>query len=256
LQGDPPAHSSGAPKTPYKSPFRSVTQELFKAKGRKRLAWATVLTGLVLGLLALLGPSREDVKRRFELHPGAEGPLEIMPEISIEKGQDPAYQLPRYFRKTPPPPHYEVEPENPYAEEVAPPRPLEPENLSAQEIVDPATDPDLDQVDLVEFQLPQQTNPWFVLIRMIRPQYPINATERQRRTPVIEVEVAIYINEKGQVTASMILASEGGPVFNEVVLKAVNQWLYKPITRNGRGPEGRWQTIIWRFKSPYFGRSP
>ena len=129
--------------------------------------------------------------------------------------------------------------------------------ILSQPEVDTETDleveanPDLKKVNLVEFSLPQQTNPDFVLIRMIRPQYPANASEAQRRMPVINVEAAIYIEVTGQVTASMILSSNGGPVFDEVVLQAVNQWLYRPIIKNGQPPQARWQTLTWRFWSPY-----
>jgi TonB family protein len=101
-------------------------------------------------------------------------------------------------------------------------------------------------------QMPQQTNPWFVLIRMVRPEYPSQATEEQRRTPVIIVEVAFFVNEEGKVTASYILSSTGGEVFNVVVLKAVNQWVYKPVYRDGQAPQGFWNRLTIRFKSPYF----
>ncbi len=208
---------------------------------------------MILVLLAILGPDPEEVKKRFEF-PGAEGVLKIMPEISISPGVDAVEQMPRYFRETPPPPAVEVRPDDldPLATETMPITDL-PSPQSDSDLVVEA-DPDLEQVNLVEFSLPQQTNPDFVLIRMVRPQYPANATEQQRRTPVIRVEVAIYIAETGEVTASMILSSDGGVLFEEVVLKAVNQWLYKPIVVDGHPPEGRWQTLTWRFLSPYLRR--
>ena len=202
----------------------------------------------------ILGPKREEVKDRFEF-PGAEGPLKIMPEISITPGEDAIEQMPRYFRETPPPPAVEIQPDEPDPEAIeAMPFLDEPQPPSETESDVAVADPDLEQVNLVEFSLPQQTNPDFVLIRMIRPHYPSQASEEQRRTPLINVEAAIYIAESGEVTASMILSSNGGPVFDEVVLKAVNQWLYKPIIKDGRPPEGRWQTLTWRFWSPYIRR--
>jgi TonB family protein len=86
---------------------------------------------------------------------------------------------------------------------------------------------------------------------MGRPQPPRGATEEARRRPVITVEVAFFVNEEGRVTHSYILSSTGGPSFNEVVLKAVNQWLYKPVAREGRPPQGFWNRLTIRFKSPY-----
>ncbi len=207
---------------------------------------------MLLVLLVLFGPEREEVKRRFEF-PGAEGPLKIMPEISITPGEDRLEQLPQYFRQTPPPPAVEVQPEevDPRAVETVPRRDRPQPQVDTETDLAVEADPDLEQVNLVEFSLPQQTNPDFVLIKMVRPTYPGNATEEQRRTLVINVEVAIYIEVTGQVTASMILSSDGGPTFDEVVLRAVNQWLYRPIIKDGKPPQARWQTLTWRFWSPY-----
>ena len=65
------------------------------------------------------------------------------------------------------------------------------------------------------------------------------------------VEVAFFVSERGQVTHSYILNSTGGPIFNDVVLKAVNQWLYQPVWHNGLPPQGFWNRLTIRFKSPY-----
>jgi len=238
---------------PFVTPWSTRAHEAFKGKGRWRLLGASLLALVTALVLILVGPSRREVRERFEF-PGAEGPLKIMPEISIDDGSDPVHQLPQFFRENPPPPTYDVLPEDlsPDASQLVPIHEEHTRPVTDEEDFDVAKDPDLAAVDLVELQLPQQTNPEFVLIEMVRPLYPVDANEAQRHTPVIEVEVAIFINEMGEVTAAMILRSDGGPVFDEVVIKAMNQWRYRPVSRDGRPPAGRWQRIVWRFKSPYY----
>lgn len=224
---------------------------MFKSKTRKRLIWSSVAAIIALTLMILLGPSRDVIKKRFEFS-GAEGPLQIMPELSIEEGDADRHQDPKFFRDNPPPPNIEVIPEEttPEAPEEVP-RIRENVELESDTYADAISDPDLDIVDQVEMNLPQQTNPWFVLIRMVRPQYPSSATEAERRTPIIVVEVAFFVSEEGNVTASYILNSTGSRAFNEVVLKAVDQWLYKPVWYDGRPPRGFWNRLTIRFKSPY-----
>jgi len=78
------------------SPFYSATEEAFKNKRTMRFLSAGAIALVLLIVVALFGPSREEVKRRFENY-GAEGPLEIMPDISIDDGSDPIAQLPEAF---------------------------------------------------------------------------------------------------------------------------------------------------------------
>lgn len=227
----------------------------FKRGGRRRVLAGVVLGAALFALIALLGPSRETVRRRFEFS-GAEGPLRLMPELSIERdGRDRVRQEPKRFRNLlPPPPPESFEPPSARGEPAPPPspRPAPPrEELSDQQVAD---DPDLDLVDQVELNLPRQTNPWFVLERMVRPQYPLGADAQARRQPLVTVEVAFYVNEAGRVTASYILRSDGGPLFDDVVLKAVNAWLYRPLAASGLAPEGFWVRLTVRFRSPYFRR--
>ncbi|MFH1842705.1 MAG: TonB family protein [bacterium] len=224
---------------------------MFKDRTRQRMLYSTVVA--LLGLLALIlfGPSRQDVKKRFEFS-GAEGEMRIMPELSIDEGQDTQHQEEKFFQDNPPPPNVEVEPEETVdqADEFVP-EPVESPVVESDVYADAESDPDLDVVDQIEMNLPQQTNPWFVLIRMVRPQYPSNATEADRRKPLVRVEVAFFVGEEGKVTASYIISSSGGPAFGEVVLKAVNEWLYKPVWHQGKPPQGFWNHIVIRFRSPY-----
>ena len=209
------------------------------------------LVGIVL--LIVFGPDREEVKRRFEFY-GAEGDLKIMPELSIDDGDDAVHQLPKYFQDTPPPPPLEIldEEPDPAAVEEMPvvKETSEVETDIVGQNVD--ADPALDPVDQVELTLPQQTSRDWRIVYMVRPNYPLDATETERRTPVITVEVAIFVNPDGRVAASMITSSTGGPAFANVVLKAVEQWLFQWLIGDGRPASGRWIEMTWNFKSPYF----
>lgn len=227
--------------------------ERFKRETARRLAWGTGAAVVLLIVIALLGPSRDAVRRRFEPVSGAEGPLRVMPELSIDPGRDPRHQEPARFRNLwrPPPEQQLVAPE-PAGEPAPPPQPLpSPRPLTDAQI---AADADLNLADAVEMRLPRQTSPCFVLERLVRPEYPADAGEIARRLPLVVVEVAFYVDETGVVSASYILNSTGGPAFDAVVLKAVAQWRYRPLRKPECPPLGFWIRLPVTFRSPYLPR--
>ena len=69
-----------------------------RARTGRRLLAAAVAAVLIVVVIAFLGPSKETVEKRFTPY-GAEGPLRIMPEISIEEGQDESHPHQRCFRQ-------------------------------------------------------------------------------------------------------------------------------------------------------------
>ena len=100
-------------------------------------------------------------------------------------------------------------------------------------------------------RLPSQTNPWFRLVRMVRPLYPHDARPEDLRVPRIVVEVAFFVDPTGRVTASYIMNSNGGPAFDRVVLKAVAEWLYEPVDLPDIGPlDGFWNVLTVVFRNP------
>jgi hypothetical protein len=242
--------SPSAPE--YASPFASVFQTAFKARQTSRFAAAATVAVLVLLLLVWLGPEREEIKRRFEIY-GAEGPLRIMPEISIDDGADTHHQLPVAYRDLPPPPPLEVLPEDSDPEAaIEVPAPRETEEVLVEDAdTDSEADPDLAQVDQVQLSLPRQSSSDFIITKMVRPLYPLSASEVERRTAVIQVNVAIFVDSSGLVTASMIMGNNGSARFGQVVLKAVNQWEFQWLTEDAVRQLGRWIEMSWRFKSPY-----
>jgi hypothetical protein len=76
------------------------------------MLWAGVAAVAGLILLVILGPNEQEIKDRFEYY-GAPGELKIMPEISIEEGNQDIHQIPRSLLSQPPPSNIEIEKEDP-----------------------------------------------------------------------------------------------------------------------------------------------
>lgn len=228
--------------------FTTRAQAAFRRGGGRRLLGAAAVAAAGLLLLVLLGPDQESVRRRFEYY-GAPDEMHIMPEISIEDGRDAAHQLPQSLQQPPPPAEIEVEPDDVVekAEDSVPlPVDSEADNSQPVPVVEPA---DVDQDDRVELSLPMQSNPdWFIL-EEVRPDYPLEVSETERRTPVIFVRAAIFVGADGLVKERMVMATNGSPVFGEAVLEALAQWRFGWRVEPGAG---RWIEMTWNFRSPYF----
>lgn len=229
-------------------PEPKTEQERFRRGNRKRIVYSVVGALIVLALVVLLGPSGTDVRRRWEFS-GKEGPLRLMPELSIDDGGDAVHQD-AAAAGSPPAAAPNYESVSPEAEQKAPP-PSPPATADRTAETDPESDPELDAVDAVEMRLPAQTNPWFRLIRMVRPRYPADASAADMRQPQVIVEVAFYVDPSGKVAGSYIMSNTGGDAFARVVLKAVDQWLYRPvILPDGEAPQGFWNRLTIFFRTP------
>ncbi len=214
---------------------------------------AAVVAVVILALLAWLGPDQQSVKRRFENY-GKPGELKIMPEVSIDNGSDTRHQLPKSLQKPPPPSYFEPEHERPRpeAEEAVPvPKKMQPKPVleTAQQI-----DPKAEQAarNQAELKLPSQSNPDWYILKQVRPEYPLQTSETERRQPIIFVRAAIFVGPDGSVLEKMILATNGGPAFSREVLAALEQWKFGWRVDPG---QGRWIEMTWNFKSPYFSAS-
>ena len=103
--------------------------------------------------------------------------------------------------------------------------------------------------DQVELNLPQQSNPDWYIMHMVRPEYPLNAPLHERKTPVIFVKVAVFLDLDGKVSASMVTATNGSQIFTDAVLAAVDQWEFAwRISPTA----GRWVEMTWNFRSPFY----
>lgn len=230
--------------------FTTAAQERFRrGAGRRWLAAASVAVVALL-LVAFFGPRETEILRKLTYY-GAPGEMKIMPEISIDEGADQAHRLPRSLQAPPPAP-LEVVPEqtrDKAAEEV--PRPAEgvdraePVNRDqAEAIVDALFD------ESVQLLLPQQTSRDWYILHLVRPEYPVLASEQDRRRPVINVVVWIFVDRQGNVTAAQLVSNDGGEVFAQAVLEAVQQW---KLGWRVDPQKGRQLVLPWRFRSPYAG---
>ena len=224
-------------------------------RNQRRTMWAAAGGAvLVILLIILFGPDRDDIKRRWEFS-GKEGPMEMLPELSIEDGSDQRHQeqLRRAQELNPPAPNFEIlehdgEVPTPDLEVVSP----EPDDSLEPQT---ETEPAWDEFDTVELRLPTQTNPCFHLDRQVYPRYPADATDTDRMRPLITVKVAFFVGPEGKIGGSYVMNSDGGRAFDEVVIKAVDQWEYKPDFAACASPDGFWNVLTVLFRSP-IARTP
>lgn len=199
--------ASAAPQAPPDQP--ASAQAAFRRGGRKRMLAAGGVAVIALILLVVLGPTQEEVKRRFEYY-GKPGEMQIMPEISIVEGQNERRQLPKTLQSPPPPSRIEID-EMPESENATMPKPKDGPVRDRQPVDLPSTEPnpDSDQVERnqVELALPQQTSPdWFILEQYL-PEYPFDAPQNEQRIPVVQVKVAIFVDPDGEVSEAMITSA-------------------------------------------------
>lgn len=230
--------------------FTTAAQEQFRRGGTRRTLTAAGLAIAALLLLAWLGPRESAVVRKLTYY-GAPGELKIMPEVSIDDGADQAHRLPRSLQAPPPAP-LEVVPERTQdraAETV--PVPATGTDRRQPVVADPA-DAIVDALfdESVQLLLPQQTSRDWYILHLVRPEYPVLASELDRRRPVINVVVWIFVDPQGNVTAAQLVSNDGGDVFAQAVLEAVQQW---KLGWRVDPQKGRQLVLPWRFNSPYRG---
>lgn len=237
------------PPTELRS-FTTAAQDRFRQGTRRRLLVASGCAIVALLLLVWLGPRDSAIVRRLQYY-GAPGPMKIMPEISIDTGADQVHQLPRSLQMPPPPARLEIIPDrtDERAIEKVPKAEVAVDRVG-QAVTDPA-EAILDALfdEQVQLLLPQQTSLDWYILHLVRPEYPVLASEQDRRRPVINVVVWIFVDPQGNVTAAQLISNEGGDVFAEAVIEAVQQWKlgWRVDPQNGR------QLVLpWRFRSPYF----
>lgn len=228
----------------------STAQAAFRRGGRRRLIGAVLVALVGLVLLVVLGPSQEEVRRRFEYY-GKPGEMKIMPEISIVEGQSERRQLPKTLQTPPPPSRIEIE-EMPESENATRPKPKDAPVRDRQPVDMPSTqpNPDSDTVERnqVELALPQQTSPdWFILEQYL-PEYPFDAPQNEQRIPVVQVKVAIFVDPEGEVSEAMITSASAGAAYTGEVLEKVRKWKFGWRI----DPQvGRWIELTFNFNSPY-----
>jgi TonB family protein len=244
-------------QTPDNATGSSLTtghQAAVHRSARKRFLWAGGAALLGLALLVIFGPKENEIKEKFEYY-GAPGELKIMPEISIEEGEQDIHQLPRSLQVQPPPANIEVELEDPDDDgtvEVPPVNLQEPNQVEVASEY-PREDAEVSEDQQVEMAMPMQSNPDYFILHMVRPEYPLGVSEQERRIPVITVTVILFVGPDGTVTDAWVNSTNGSRLFVEKTLEAVRQWKFGWRVDPGIG---RQIVVPWRFKSPYFTPEP
>lgn len=232
------------------SSLSTRAHDSFKRAGGKRILGATIGALLIVVLIILLGPEykpEEDPLANY----GAPGELVLMPQVTIKEGQDQSHQLPKSLQVPPPPTNVEIEKEekSPDGTQPVPEKTETPPN----EVITPVTnfnpEAEIASRDLVELNMPRQSNPDLFILHQVHPEYPLEASEEDRRIPSIYVLVAVFVNPEGEVTEAMIMANTGSRLFADEVLDKVKQWKF-----GWRVPPkaGRWIQLPYNFNSPYF----
>jgi len=232
------------------SSYTTQAQVSFRRSGWKRMVWAAAIA--VGGLIAFIifGPDEQSIKERFEYY-GVRDEMHIMTEISIDDGQDQVEKLPKSLQIPPPPANLEIEEETPDPDGY---EPMPEENDADPNRIDvntknPVPDSESSEKYQVEMSLPVQASKDFYIIHMVRPEYPLLASDQERRTPVIIVQMGLFVDPGGSVTEAMVLNSNGSKKFEDAALDAVRDWKFGWLVEPGAG---RWIQFPFRFNSPYF----
>jgi len=233
---------------------KSATQRpvILSRHRNDRWRWLFAVALSLVGLVAIVifGPDEDAIKEKFEYY-GTPDEIRIMSEISIEEGHDLSQQLPKSLQLPPPPSQVEFDQEKPDEDGTEPmpeESPTKPNEI-VFEFPDSQDDSEKSEEYQVEMALPMQSNPDFFIEHLVRPEYPIEATELERRTPVIVVKIGLFVAKDGSVSDAIILDSTGSASFEAAVLVAVRQWRFSWRVDPGAG---RWLQFPFNFKSPYF----
>jgi TonB family protein len=103
----------------------------------------------------------------------------------------------------------------------------------------------VDPVDRVQMSRPAQRSLQFVLLHSVSPEYPDGVSPGLRRREVV-VRVNLFVDEQGRVAHAYVDRNNGGPLFEDAVLVAVRQWIYRPLEIDGK-PQGFWDHIYFVF---------
>ena len=84
----------------------------------------------------------------------------------------------------------------------------------------------------------------YVILRMIKPEYPPDALELGLEGYVV---AEVYVDEEGIVMDAYVRSAYGPVTFEESSLEAVRQFLFKPMLEDGK-PKPFWISFLIRFK--------
>ena len=219
----------------------------------RRLGGAALAVAVMIVVALLLSPP-VDVSRPWYEHTGAEGPTVLLENIDVVRENDPTEAQPS---PTLPDATIGVAPE--LTERIRHEDPLDPRPLERPvgergprrtplHRAPPERAEALAEADAVEMNRPAQQSSDFVLLHAVNPTYP-EGVEPALRSREIVVRVNMYVDETGHVQHAYVDRNNGGAAFEEAVLGAVRQWVYRPLLVDGQ-PSGFWDLIYFVFRTP------
>ena len=106
---------------------------------------------------------------------------------------------------------------------------------------------DIDGIDRVRSYRSRADVPYredYVILKMVRPVYPPGPLSRGEEGYVV---VEVYVDVDGLVSEAYVRSAWGDVSFEESALAAVRQFLFRPVSENGR-PVPFWISFLVNFK--------
>ena len=173
---------------------------------------------------------------------GYEGPPRFVPTITIieEKGIESEVTMPERHRMIAQ--NVVLEDEEPEEEDDEKKKRSE----AREDLEDPIIDDEIGTSALRSYktrsEVPYRED--YIILKMVKPDYPPEAIEQGLEGYVV---VELYIDTDGTVVEAWIRSAYGDKSFEVASLRAVRQFLFKPITENG-APIPFWVSFLITFK--------
>lgn len=211
----------------------------YDRKRNRRLLLIIPVSLIVLFVILFSLDRSRVVERIFTV--GYEGSPRFVPQITIveEKGIESDVTMPERHRMVAE--RIVLEDEEPEEEDTK-------NKISeARENIDePILDDQSGEADLRSYKtradVPYRED--YVILKMVKPVYPPHAVEKGLEGYVV---VELYVDTDGTVSEAWIRSAYGDASFETASLRAVRQFLFKPVTENGE-PIPFWVSFLITFK--------
>lgn len=207
-----------------------------------------VLPAVVLNLCVLFSIDRLDLYPDDPIHLGREGPLEILPELTIIPDDEEIETFLKIHRTS----SLEateidwIDDRSPSADDL---RKRQESPNDAEFIMTHEENPPVPEVHPMHKSVPRSET--YKIIYMVEPEYPPEALERHEEG---EVVLQVYVNEAGRVEYASVVNSEGGPEFESAALEAIYQFLFEAPVIEGKA-RSFWHQFVIRFHETSGGTS-
>jgi len=207
----------------------------------KRLAALLPVSLIFLFIIMISLEEMQVIEKLYSV--GYEGPMELIPEISIIDEHGIESDVTAEERRALVAQNVEVESEQRERSED----PLKEtsevnENVPEELTLDEEPGPDLYRSYRAHAEVPYRED--YVILRMVKPEYPPDALELGLEGYVV---TEVYVDEEGKVMDAYVRSAYGPVTFEESSLEAVKQFLFKPILEDGK-PKPFWISFLIRFK--------